>query len=230
MKILGTNLYIALFLFFYVSNCFSKEIKVAVIDTGIDNQVGKICKDGNIDFSGTNSNDSFGHGTHIAGLIIKNAKNANFCLYNLKYYDPAMHGGDSLKAIISALKKAIDLNVDIINISAGGFSSVEEEKSLIKLALDKGIKVIVAAGNEATNLDKDCNYFPACYDNRLIVVGNLTKTGVKSNSSNYGSIVKTWEIGTNVVSSLPNQKSGELSGTSQATAIFTGKTLNSMQR
>jgi subtilisin family serine protease len=222
MKTLSTKLILSVFIFFAIE-CYAKEIKVAVIDTGIDNYVGKICNNGNIDFSDQGAHDSNGHGTHIAGLIIKNAGNSKFCLYNLKYYDPHMVNGASSKAMISALRKAIDLKVDIINISGGGLDPISEEKELIIQALNNGIKVVVAAGNEKTNLDKDCNYFPACYDSRLYVVGNLNKLKVKNESSNYGSIVKNWEIGTDVVSSLPNGKTGQLTGTSQATAIFTGK-------
>lgn len=207
----------------WAAECSSKELRVAVIDTGIDNYIGKICDNGNIDFSGQGHADSVGHGTHVAGLIIKNAGKSNFCLYNIKYYDPMMPNGTSSKAMISALKKAIELNVDIINISGGGFEPITEERELIIQALNKGIRIVVAAGNETTNLDDGCNYFPACYDSRLYVVGNLTKLKTRNHRSNYGSIVKNWEVGTDVISTLPNGKNGELTGTSQATAIFTGK-------
>ena len=89
MKTLSTKLILSVFIFWAIE-CRAKEIKVAVIDTGIDNYVGKICNNGNIDFSDQGTHDSNGHGTHIAGLIIKNAGNGSFCLYNLKYYDPNM--------------------------------------------------------------------------------------------------------------------------------------------
>lgn len=202
---------------------------VAVIDTGIDPNSANLCAGGHRDFTDTFLKDTAGHGTHVAGLISKNAGKSKFCMLNLKFYSPEMSKSISpSSAMKSAIKYAILLKVDIINISAGGVQSDAEEAFLLKLAIDRGIKVVVAAGNEGTNLNDKCNYFPACYNNGLIIVGNLTQQKTRAISSNYGDIVNRWEVGSDVESNLPNGKVGKMTGTSQATAVATGKILSNL--
>ena len=150
-----------------------KRIKIAVIDTGIADYLannGKLlCKTGSKDFTHTGLNDTHGHGTNVVGLIDQYAKDmpmdegfteqqilnvdADFCFIVLKYFDPRAPGQDNLKNEILALKHAISMNVDIINFSGGGTEKSEQESALIRQALDKKIIVVVAAGNEYTNID-----------------------------------------------------------------------------
>jgi subtilisin family serine protease len=197
-------------------------IKVAVIDTGIDPKYKAqlpLCPSGHKDFTGTGLEDNIGHGTHIAGLIDLYAKGSDYCQIILKAYDKSSKV-DSLTSYQEALGEAIALDVDVINVSANGPGSSFKERWTVKKALDKGITVVVAAGNDATNLDVNCNTYPACYDPRIIVVGNKTKTGQRAHSSNYGKIVKIYEVGEDVESI-----NGTLSGTSQSTAIVSGKAI-----
>jgi subtilisin family serine protease len=210
-----------------ISHAANAASVVAVIDTGIDPNIKNLCKSNHKDFSGSGLNDDFGHGTHIAGLINKYSGKVKFCLVNIKYYYKLNSNEENTNAMKSSIRYAIDIKADIINISGGGLNYDAEEHKLIKEALDKNIKVIVAAGNESMNLNENCNYYPACYDKRLTVVGNLNKYGHKSSFSNYGKAVNAWENGTDAMSNLPNGEMGTMSGTSQATAIFTGKYLSS---
>lgn len=246
---------IGLIVILAITGCFgeaksdqSKKIVVAVLDTGIDpalKQSNMLCDKGHKDFTDTGLDDHHGHGTHVSGLIHQYALNliltnnstqkdiekffnmkTNYCQVILKYYDPKnKNSGDTE---LAALKYAIKLKVDIINISGGGLTYVEEEKTLIKKALDMGIKVVVAAGNESNNLDV-VPYYPASLDSRLIVVGNLNSYNLRATTSNYGTKVNSWEHGVDVLSLLPNGAFGKLTGTSQATAIKTGKIINKMR-
>lgn len=219
----------------------SETIKVAVIDTGFDvnstwtnaSKVGlskpKLCTKGHYDFvnNDTTIEDNHGHGTHIAGLIAKDNSNKDYCLVIYKYYDPNK-SSDNMKNSLRALKAAIDANVNIINYSGGGNDRSYEECQLVKQALDKGISIVAAAGNEGSDLSKK-PYYPAICDDRIIKVMNLDKSGAIASSSNYDStkiivnINKT--VGTNLLSLMPNNTYGYLTGTSQATAIITGTLL-----
>jgi minor extracellular protease Epr len=231
----------------FCSRSLGSTIKVAVIDTGIDAASSHdLCTFGHKSFVNNSSplKDTHGHGTHIAGLISKYAGKGDWCMVAIKFYDPDASSRANLESMRQSIQYAIDLKVDYINISGGGFQPNDGEKALIIKALNKGIKVVVAAGNGddnhvAVNLDKDCSYFPACYDKRILVVGNLKDTDSnpdfvtwsgeklsRAPSSNYGSYVKRWEVGTNVESTLPGNRRGRMTGTSQATAIVTGKLLN----
>lgn len=246
----------------------TKKIKVAVIDTGISPELLKgnsYCPEGHKDFTGTGLDDAHGHGTHISGIVDQYAKNFIFkagknfkdldkleiayCQIIIKYYDPKQAYGDNLKQTIKSFRWAIDQNVDIINYSGGGTEYSKEEMKVVEEALNKGIKVVAAAGNERSNIDKH-KYYPAMYDKRIFIVGNLVSNNIElvpkksivngkttnllelkrdiASSSNHGESINTWEIGTNVLSRLPRMSYGFMTGTSQATAIKTGKLVREM--
>lgn len=205
---------------------YHKQIKVAVIDTGITDAYkhkSGLCKSGHFNFVTLNNEvrDTDGHGTNISGLIHKHANRNDYCQLVYMYYDEKGTSTDNAKRMSGAIKMAIKNKVDFINISGGGNGYIAEEAAAIKQALDKGITVVAAAGNEGANLDNWCNYFPACYDSRIIVVGSLNKEGKRSEFSNYGRAVKHYVYGEDrCANGVCNR------GTSQATAIVTGRLIN----
>jgi len=221
-------------------------VVVAVIDTGIAEELvtsKMLCKTGHKDFTGTSIVDHHGHGTHVSGLIDQYVKNivlddkpislkiiqnkpAKYCQIILKYFD-SKQDTDTLEAEIQAFREAIKLNVDVINFSGGGEEYSAREHALIKEALDLGIKVVVAAGNEKSNISKR-PYYPAALDSRLYVVGNLMKDNKRAPTSNYGPKVTSWEYGTNRTSyGLKNQVT-IMTGTSQAAGVKSGKLVRQM--
>lgn len=217
----------------------AKKIRVAVIDSGINSTlVGEsfLCQEGHRDFTGTSMHDSTGHGTHVSGLIDQHVKQifldnapisrllaakAPYCQVVLKVFDP-LAGSDGLSTTLNALRYAMDMGVDYINYSAGGSHYSLEEHLLVKNILDRGIVMVVAAGNNSRDIVVD-PYYPAALDSRLIVVGNYDGHGKRSPSSNFGSIVDAWEIGMGLTSLYSKTLKSISSGTSQATAVHTGK-------
>lgn len=221
-----------------------KKVMIAVIDTGLASELMNkswVCPEGHKDFTGKGLVDNHGHGTHISGIVDQYAKDfifmknkktpsdidkieIDYCQIIIKYSDPTAYGGDSLYNTIKSFRWAIDQHVDIINYSGGGTEPNSKEKALIKEALDKGIKVVAAAGNERSDIDLS-KYYPAMYDKRIIIVGNLVSLNSRTiaSSSNFGKSVNTWEIGTDIFSRLPRGTFGYMTGTSQATAIKSGK-------
>ena len=224
-----------------------KPTVVAVIDTGFDMNSNwkailkaypkyrkpRICKYGSKDYTGVGLVDNHGHGTHIAGLIAQYADDSNYCLVILKYFDPKVKN-DNLENTRLSFERAIKMKVDIINYSGGGEDYSEQECTLIKKALDQGIKVVAAAGNEGKNIDVT-PYYPAMCDSRVIVVANYFDDKNRVSSSNYstglpGSKIMVHEMGWNVMSLAPNNQLVVMTGTSQATAIKTGKIIRSMKK
>lgn len=193
-----------------------KHITVAVVDTGIRPGIPGQCSFG-IDLTNTSLKDAHGHGTNIAGLIHKYAYDADYCQIPIKFKS-GFDGNYGLRNEKIALRYAIDSNVDIINLSLGGSDPDPGEKALIEEALNKGILVVAAAGNDGHDLDIACDWFPACYDLRIYMVGSLNRFGYALPSSNFGKVVQYWQLG---LSQLGNGI--VMSGTSQATAIQTGK-------
>ena len=188
----------------------SNTVRVAILDDGKPkNFVMNECKNGNINFTKKSMISSTGHGENIASIIKKEAKNSKYCVVYVKFYDKDLSQEDNVKSFLDALRYISSAEVDIVNISAGGATSVEEEKTEIKKILDKGVVIVAAAGNTNDKLTiKKCNYFPACYDDRILVIG-----AKDVDLGNKGEKVTLYETGV----------SGNWRGTSQATAIFTGK-------
>ena len=215
------------------------KIRVAVIDTGIHSSLMNqsfLCKRGHRDFTGTSLNDNVGHGTHVSGLIdqyVKSiyldrhpisallSKRANYCQIIIKTFDPKFKGS-TLESYLRGLRYAISLKVDYINYSGGGVGYSYEEEIAIKEALSRNITVVAAAGNNSSDISKHPHY-PAVLDSRVVVVGSITREGKRAPYSNYGSSVDVYEIGHYVVSLRTASSLAVLSGTSQATAVHTGK-------
>jgi subtilisin family serine protease len=218
-----------------------KEVVVAVVDTGIDYGHPFLkknlylpgdkkinAKNFGMDFSKGTKNkfgprDTHGHGTHISGIIRSIYPDVK--ILSLKYYNPRVKNKDNLDATVKALEYAIDQNVDIINYSSGGAGASIEELRVLKKAEKKGILVVAAAGNEASNIDvKENFYFPASYRlKNMITVINHDKKGKVNVSSNWGA--KSADLsapGSKIKSAFPKATSGYLTGTSQSTAFVSG--------
>jgi subtilisin family serine protease len=243
----------------------SRDIVVAIIDTGVDlhhpelqksfwinkgetglDKNGRNKMNNGIDDDGDgyvddvygwnfvdNTNDvadAHGHGTHIAGIIGAQGIHGsgfsgispNISLMILKYFDKT-ESPNTLKNTVQAINFAVDHGANIINYSGGGLDPSPAEKRAIQRALDKGILVVAAAGNERSNSDIR-GYYPADYGlSNVISVTAIDKTRHVLPSSNYGEhSVDIAAPGNDIFSTLPNGKYGYLTGTSQATAFVTG--------
>jgi len=195
----------------------------------------KLCQYGHKDFTEENENtyrygtktpvpyDNDGHGTNVIGLIGKYAgANVDYCIVVIKYYSSKQSGTQNQEAEVKSLEYANYIKADIINYSGGGYNKSLREEVTIKSFLNRGGKFIAAAGNDRLNIDyRENAYYPAVLDSRIVVVGNKNANGLPSGTSNYGSRVNVWEYGNNQVGYGINS-----SGTSQATAVTTGKILS----
>ncbi len=175
--------------------------------------------------------DNHGHGTHIAGIIGAEAGNGkgisgispHVSLMVLKYFDPKVPNTDNLKNTIAAIQYAVKMGAHIINYSGGGTDYSQDEHDAVQLAEKKGILFVAAAGNERSNSDQH-HYYPADYKlKNIISVTAIDPTTEVLASSNYGT--ETVDIaapGQNILSCLPNNSYGLMTGTSQATAFVSG--------
>lgn len=206
--------------------CAPRMLRVAVIDTGLDltdmRFIPHLCGSGHEDFTGEGLTDTVGHGTHVAGIIKAEAGDAPFCLQILKFYSAYADGMTNLRREIQALRVA--RGADIVNLSIGGPEFSEPE--LLALKAIRG-KLVAAAGNEGNDL-AIVPYYPASYGlPNMIVVGNGVSQEGRFLESNYGRQVNVWEWG-KVDSTLPGGRRGIMIGTSQATAVQTGKLIQEL--
>jgi thermitase len=174
--------------------------------------------------------DSHGHGTHIAGIIMKSTPDEmkpRLKLMNLKYFNRNIDGVTALSNSLKAMRYAIQMKADIINYSGGGTVPNPEELAILAEANRRGILIVAAAGNESSNSEK-LPFFPANY--RLPNILSVTaidegRGGAPDEilpTSNFGvRSVAVAAQGKNVESTLPGGRYGQMTGTSQATAFGT---------
>lgn len=215
-----------------------KEIKIAVIDTGInifDDEIrkqiyvpDKYAKENAFGYNAINDS-SFpydevqAHGSHVTGIILALLPSAK--IFPIKFYKKEKNDENSMSRYLKGLRVAVESDVDIINLSMGGALENKEELELLTIAKNKGIIIIAAAGNEKKDIDtEEGAYYPASYDlDNIISVGNMMSNNQIHPSSNWGKKVHLMASGTSIPS-YGYQDSGcdyKLTGTSQATPFVT---------
>jgi subtilisin family serine protease len=197
---------------------FTNPIVVAVIDSGLDyfhpdlrrDNVWRNAKespngrddDGNglvddligwnfVD-NANNPWDDLGHGTHVAGIIA--AANPAVRIMPLKVVDRA--GRTQNARITAAVFYAVEHGARVINLSLGGEQISRAEQLAIDHAHRRGVVVVVAAGNLATDT---AGYGPAGLRGALTVAAtDVEDRAVKF--SNWGQAVKLAAPGLDIVS------------------------------
>jgi len=202
-----------------------KKVKVAVFDTGVSNHEDLEISGGVsfVDYTDSYSDDN-GHGTHVAGTIA--AKNNKLGvvgvapdaeIYAVKILDSAGRG--SYSGIIAALEWAVDNGIEIINMSLGSnqFSSVLHVA--IKYAVEEGIIIVAAAGNQGEG--EDTVMYPAKYP-EVVAVGAVTEEYKAANFSSRGLGINIVAPGAEVLSTLNDGEYASMSGTSMAAPHVSG--------
>lgn len=192
-------------------------IKVAVIDSGIDEQHpefhGMVTRKVWYREGTLLSEDD--HGTHVAGTIHLMAPSAD--IYDYRVFGATGDVG-VVEAIAQAIRAAADVNCQLINMSLGGPTPSPEIKSAIDYAVSKGVICVCAAGNEGDNnsLTNEISY-PAAYEKCISIAAVQKRNGFPvAVFSNSNSEVDYAGIGVDVVSFKPGGGYQEMSGTSMA--------------
>lgn len=210
------------------SNYTGKNVKVAVIDSGIFPHEDLHIAGGKSFVPYTTSYaDDEGHGTHVAGIIA--AKNNDIGivgvapdaqLYALKVLDSS--GTGDLTNVLAAIDWAISNKMDIINLSLGSMDPSPTLQTALKKASDSGILVVAAAGNSGTpDGTGDTVAYPARYDS-VIAVAATDSNNNRASFSATGNEVDFAAPGINIISTVLNNQYASYSGTSMATAFVTG--------
>jgi subtilisin family serine protease len=190
----------------------SPEVTVAILDTGIDYQ--HIDLQGRVDLSRSISfveiDDLFAqfffpgrelitdlhyHGTHVAATAVSNAIAAagvtsHTTLMGVKVCT-FTNFSCSFAAVISGILHAVDNGADVVNLSlGGGFPKAGNGRfvgfinQVFNYARRNGATMVVAAGNAATDLDRNGNIFASYCDAPGVIC--VSATGPTSSDSDFG--------------------------------------------
>ncbi|MDQ2673062.1 MAG: S8 family serine peptidase [Chloroflexota bacterium] len=167
------------------------------------------------------------HGTHVAGSIAASGNGVGIAgvAPNVKIMPVKFLDGDQPECgadfnAVAAIEYAVAEGADIINASWGGpdFSSALEAA----IAAAPHVLLVAAAGNSNSNNDL-LPVYPAAFGlNHVLAVAAIHNEGHLTDATNFGLTVDVSAPGEDILSTLPGNTYGLLSGTSMAAAHATG--------
>ncbi|MCD7830537.1 MAG: S8 family serine peptidase, partial [Clostridiales bacterium] len=198
----------------------AETVTVAIIDSGIDADhaffEGRTITGDSYDFLAgadedpTELSDPYGHGTHVAGIIVECTPD-NVELLVLRILDSS--GNSTLALVKTAMQYALEHGADVMNLSLGVSGTYTYLENIIKTVYDAGILVCCAAGNNSANNV----YYPA-NNAQTIAVSGINSDGSFGSYSNYGEEIDFCAPGTSIVSAASGGGTTSKSGTSMASA------------
>ena len=181
-----------------------------------------------------NDNDPFddnGHGTHCSGTIGAVGDNGigvagvnwRVSIMGLKFLSAG--GSGSTDDAVSAIDYAVMMGADLTSNSWGGGGYSQTMYDAIAAAGAIGQAFVAAAGNSGSNNDVSPHY-PSNYTlPNVISVAATDHNDAKASFSSYGLVsVDLGAPGVDILSTLPGNSYGLLSGTSMATPHVAGVT------
>ena len=173
--------------------------------------------------------DDNGHGTHVSGIVAGRGNNANgssgVCwsakLVAVKFMNSK--GKGSTSDAIAGIDYAVKNGAKIVNCSFGSSSKSSSLHDAVDYAQDHNVLLVVAAGNDSENIDKNPIY-PASYtDSNILAVAASTDDDTLASFSNFGSeAVDVAAPGDSIFSTYLGGGYKYLSGTSMAAPYAAG--------
>jgi len=180
------------------------RVNVAVLDTGVykdhlDLKANVIdCKDATKRGIKNGCADNNGHGTHVAGTVLADGGLDGLGIYGVAPKaklmaikvcgNSGMCWGDD---IVAGIRYAAENGANIISMSFGGNTQSSLIKDVIDYAVNKGVLVVAAAGNDGPK-DGSIDY-PAA-NTKVIAVGAINIDEQVPDFSSRGINDRNWEI------------------------------------
>ncbi len=172
---------------------------VAVVDSGVylhSLLASRILESGYdyVDADNDATNDLFGHGTNVAGIVADCTPGAAVYLYPIRVLGSG--GTGNMSNVVNAVREATEKSVGVINLSLESTNASEALDDAVADALASGITVVAAAGNHSMDTSQ---VWPAhIMTPGMLVVGAAEANGNKASYSNYGASVDLYTYGTGI--------------------------------
>ena len=208
-------------------------VKVAILDTGVDARHTLLWSAyaGGIDLvSGDNdpterrdfkdndgdgqTDEAFGHGTHVAGIIHLVAPQAGLLIVRVLDDD----GRGRLIDIVAGVRWAVANGAKVINLSLGSLEKSDALQLALRDAKHSGVVVITSAGNWGNDKPEE---YPA-RSHYVAAIAAVDASAQPAKFSSYGDIVALSAPGVGVRSTYPGGGYRLWSGTSMAAPFVAG--------
>ncbi len=213
------------------NNSTGKNVKIAVLDTGIGDSHPDIVVSGGINLVGKSKNkkwnDDNGHGTHVAGIIAARNNSIGVIgvapdaqLYAVKVLDA--YGSGYISDVIEGIDWAVQNNMDVVSMSLGTSTYSQALNDSTANAYKAGILLVAAAGNNGDgNLFTDDVLYPAKFDS-VIAVSAIDYNNIAPIWSADGAKIELAAPGVDIYSTWLNGGYANESGTSMAAPFVSG--------
>jgi cell wall-associated protease len=189
-------------------------------------------------YGNSNTFPDASHGTECAGIIAalrNNTIGINGMTNSVEIMpvriQPVYRSDEQDKDVANAIRYSVDNGAQVINMSFGKYISPLKNwvDDAVKYAEQKGVLLIVSAGNDATNTDSIADY-PNIYYSDKTIASNLIKVGASTYDStlvgkfsNYGSeTVHVFAPGVSIYTTKINKEYVSNFGTSFSAPMVAG--------
>ena len=186
------------------------------------------------DFVGVDADpqDEVGHGTHVAGTVSALSNNGvgvagvtwqcrlmpvRVLARIRRLSDNRVSGVGSAADIAAGIRWAVDHGARVINMSLGGDVDTTVERNAVAYAIQQGVVVVAAMGNDNTTTPS----YPGAYPD-VIAVGATNPNDTRASFSNMGPHIDVAAPGVGIQSTYWDNTYANLQGTSMASPHVAG--------
>lgn len=206
---------------------------VGIIDTGISTNAidsdhildGKNYIDPSLD-----TEDTYGHGTAVASVILKEFPQAKFVPLVSNAYNKGKIEQVDNDLFAQMIRDAVDVyHCQIINLSVGLILDKPSIREAVVYAEEKGVLVVASAGNDYAT-DGEFTYYPAAYET-VLSVGSVNKKKKEiSDFSQRGEWVDIYARGEEITIKTLSGDKRESEGASYSAALVTARAARLLQK
>ena len=213
---------------------FTREpVVIGIIDTGISTNAipsENILEGKNYLDASLSTEDTYGHGTAVASVILTHLPQAQFVPLVSNAYDNGKIKQVDNDTFAQMIRDAVNVyHCQIINLSIGLILDKPSIREAVEYAEQKNVLVVASAGNDYAT-DGKFKYYPAGYDTVFAVGSVNKKENAISEFSQRGEWVNIYACGEEVTIKTLSGNKRESEGTSYSAALVTARAGRLLQK